>query len=238
MKIFFNILTVFFTILAQIDEVNPDVIFVNELKKPIKKHHINFPYKKIIHRNSRRYSLEKHLILATIKAESNFNPYAVSEDNAIGLMQVVADKGGQEAWKLAFGDSCCISDFVLYEPEMNIRLGCAYFWCLKNRHFYRIKNNLSKMYCIIAAYNTGPSNVFKSIISDFEIQYEIGSDKFKKLSSGKRYAIRREMAIKKINEISSEKTKNLLLTNLPYEETVIYLKKVLTFMKDYENINN
>ena len=90
----------------------------------------------VIRRFSRQHQLHPALIRAIIKAESDFDPRAVSRAGAVGLMQLMP----QTAVKLDVRD--------LYDPEDNIGGGTKYLRQLLDR----FRGNLP---LALAAYNAG-----------------------------------------------------------------------------------
>ena len=167
------------------------------------------PYRPLVRKSSKKYDISPSLIYAIIKTESNFNPYAVSSAPAYGLMQLVPTSGGREAYRQAKGEDKVPSPNFLFQPDNNIELGTAYLHVLTYREMKQIQDAVARDYCVIAAYNTGPGNVFKTFAQD------------------------RKTAVEKINRLSPSALYRSLRTSLPYKETRNYLKKVVTSRKDY-----
>lgn len=94
----------------------------------------------IIRRYAGMFNLEEALIRAVIKAESNYNPRAVSKKGAMGIMQLIPDTA-----RLMDVDDP-------FNPEQNIRGGSRYLRDMLNQ----FDNNIE---LAIAAYNAGPNAV-------------------------------------------------------------------------------
>lgn len=94
----------------------------------------------IIAKASRRYGVDVGLIKAVIKAESDFNPQAVSHAGARGLMQLMP----ATARSLGVNDS--------FDPEQNVMAGTRFLGNLLQRYNGDLDSAL-------AAYNWGPGNV-------------------------------------------------------------------------------
>jgi soluble lytic murein transglycosylase len=101
-------------------------------------------YKDLIGPTARRVGVDVALVKSIIKAESAFNPAAVSQKGALGFMQVMpetAKEMGLDASK----------------PDENLEAGTRYLKWLLAR-YSKSKNGLPKA---IAAYNAGPGAVDK-----------------------------------------------------------------------------
>ena len=81
-------------------------------------------YISIIEKECKIYNVDKYEVLAIIKAESNFDPDAVSARNAIGLMQLTLDTANWCAEKLDMSE---VTESDLHNPELNIKLGIYYY---------------------------------------------------------------------------------------------------------------
>lgn len=159
--------------------------------------------------------VSRSLIFAIIKVESSFNPYAISSVPAYGMMQLVPSSGGREAYRKAKGEDVMPSKDYLFNADNNIELGATYLGVLLNDSPLRdIRNPVSREYCAIAAYNTGPGNVFRA---------------FSKLSG----RARQDDALDKINSMRPDEVYDALRTKLPYQETRGYIVNAVAAKKRY-----
>lgn len=103
-------------------------------------------YDELITDASEFYGVSFPLVKAIIKAESDFNPRAVSPKGALGLMQIMPEN----IKRLDIEDP--------FDPRQNIMGGTRYFKQLYDRYEGRLALSL-------AAYNAGPTVVdqYKSI---------------------------------------------------------------------------
>ena len=172
-------------------------------------------YAATVRAHSENTKVSRSLIYAVIKTESSFNPYAVSSAPAYGMMQLVPSSGGREAYRKAKGEDVMPSKEYLFDANNNIELGATYLGVLLNDSPLRaIRNPVSREYCAIAAYNTGPSNVFRA---------------FSQLTG----RARQEDALNKINSMRPDQVYDALRSNLPYKETRSYVVKVTEAKKRY-----
>lgn len=108
-------------------------------------------YKDIIEKYTNEYDIDPYLVVSIMKNESKFNPNAVSRKDAKGLMQIAPITGEWASEKLNIPN---YSEDMLFDPDLNIRIGVWYLSVLK----YEFNNNIELM---IAGYNAGNGNVKK-----------------------------------------------------------------------------
>ena len=166
-------------------------------------------YRTLVHQFAEQYRISPSLVFAVIRTESNFNPSAVSSAPAYGLMQLVPTSGGREAYRKAKGQDMAPSRDYLFDPANNVELGTAYLNVLMFNQLERVEHNVSREYCVIAAYNTGTSNVFRTFSRD------------------------RTTAVNQINSLQPAGVYDQLHHHLPYEETRHYLEKVTGYRKAF-----
>ena len=84
----------------------------------------NYPikYEELVEKYADENRVDKFLIYAIIKTESDFKSDAESNLGARGLMQIM--KTTFEWVRYRFGDSEDLAFDIMYEPEQNIRYGC------------------------------------------------------------------------------------------------------------------
>ncbi|MGB0894936.1 MAG: transglycosylase SLT domain-containing protein [Parashewanella sp.] len=161
-----------------------------------------------------KWKISPALIMAIIHSESSFDPKATSPIPAYGLMQIVPTTAGYDVNKLVRKINHPMSSAELYSPNINVETGSAYLNILDKRYLKLIKNDTARLYCMIAAYNTGAGNVARA----FNPNRDRNINK----------------AIKLINQKSPEEVYQQLLANLPYDETKHYLKKVTKRIGKYQ----
>lgn len=95
------------------------------------------------------FSVDRALLYALARKESNFNPKAVSPAGARGLMQLMPGTAQLVARSLGLGGGLSLN-----HPDINLQLGQAYLRRLMDEG--HIGNNLVN---VLAAYNAGPGNL-------------------------------------------------------------------------------
>ncbi len=122
------------------------VLIKPDRKKPQWKLIYPIYYAQKINKNADLNGLDPVLVLALIKEESHFNPFAVSSSNARGLMQVLPVTARDIArWKrLRY-----FKYNELFDPEINIQIGTAYVG-------FTADTFGGNMLLAVAAYNAGP----------------------------------------------------------------------------------
>jgi membrane-bound lytic murein transglycosylase C len=166
-------------------------------------------YRASVDKYSAQYHVSPSLVLAIIRTESNFNPFAVSGVPAYGLMQLVPTSGGREAYKRVQGVDQTPTPEYLFDPDHSIELGTAYLSVLDGTEFRGIDNQQSRDLCVIAAYNTGPRNVTRTFNAD------------------------KKQALADINHLETPALYERLRGGLPFEETRQYVVRVTGYRKEF-----
>ncbi|RMH52190.1 MAG: DUF3393 domain-containing protein [Zetaproteobacteria bacterium] len=162
--------------------------------------------------NAARWGLPAALVFGVIETESAFNPMARSNVPAFGLMQLVPRTGARDAYRKVYGEDKIVTPEYLYDPDHNIALGTAYLALLQSREMRRIRDPQSRLFCTIAAYNTGGGNVARAFIP--------GSRNIQRAAA-------------RINRMRPDQVFQQLRTRLPYPETRDYVVLVRNRMARY-----
>jgi len=162
-------------------------------------------YLQYVESNAKKWQLSKPLILAIMETESHFNPLAKSYVPAYGLMQIVPATAGADVNNKILGVKDKPSPEILFSGSNNIKYGSAYIHILMTQYLKEIKHPTSRLYCAIAAYNTGIGNVARA---------------FNKGKKGRLKAMRviNKMSPSEVYEVIKKRT---------HTETQRYLDKVL-----------
>ena len=106
-------------------------------------------YSEYVEKYSEENGLDKYLVYAIIKAESNFNPDVTSSSDAKGLMQLMEETAIERSNII---DDETVETHDLYDPETNIMFGTKYFSDL-------LKEYSGNQLLAMAAYNAGKGNI-------------------------------------------------------------------------------
>ena len=104
-------------------------------------------YEEYIVKYSEEYSVDKNLIYAIIKAESNFDENAVSNKGATGLMQLMPSTATQVSRTINLN----YNENNLKQVDININLGVKYISVLIEKY--------DNKEVALAAYNAGTGNI-------------------------------------------------------------------------------
>lgn len=171
-------------------------------------------YKPYAEKESKRFDIDAPLVMAIMHSESAFRPNAKSFVPAYGLMQVVPSTAGHDVNRQIRKIDKPMTPKELYLAPLNVETGTAYLHILNHKYLRYIKNDESRLYCTIAAYNTGAGNVARTFNAD-------RSTNIKKASAV-------------INKMTPKQVYAKLIADLPYSETKNYLKKVNTRIALYK----
>jgi len=177
-------------------------------------HKRSVTYQKTIAFFSHEFKLPAPLIFAVIHTESSYNPFATSHIPAYGLMQIVPQSAGVDTYLFLHKKNRIPSPQYLYNSRNNIEMGSGYLHLLYYRYLKDIKNKNSRLYCTIAAYNTGAGNVAYAFSGTYSI----------------------DNALSKINAMKPEDVYKYLHKHLRYDEPKIYLQRVIQQMIVYHKI--
>lgn len=181
-------------------------IYLSEAKKQAKRQEIPLP-----------------LVFAIMHSESSFNPRAKSHIPAYGLMQIVPKTAGMDTYRYLYKKKRLVSGNYLYNSTNNITMGSGYLHILYYSYLKKIKNPTSRMYCTIAAYNTGAGNIAYAF------------NRYKSNLS-KRQKYRLKYAADEINSLTPKQVYARLLKDLRWDEPKHYLKKVSKRMAIYNKL--
>lgn len=163
-------------------------------------------YVPLAEKESQIHGVPAALVMAIMHSESAFDPNAKSAVPAYGLMQIVPHTAGHDVNKLYRKIDKPMNKKELYIPEVNVETGTAYLAILDKRYLKKIKNQQNRLYCTIAAYNTGAGNVARVFNQNGSMDMN--------------------EAAMIINLLTPKQVYQRLLDFLPYDETKHYLQRV------------
>jgi hypothetical protein len=104
----------------------------------------DFPWRACFQRSAAAYDIPETLLLAIASGESNFDPAARSDKDAVGLMQV--------RWPGTSRHLGIVREADLYDPCTNVDAGARYLVQLADQYDHNY-------HLMVAAYNYGPSRI-------------------------------------------------------------------------------
>lgn len=167
-----------------------------------------------VRKYSNEFQIPADVMMAIMHTESHFNPLARSHVPAFGLMQIVPRTAGRDASRMLYKKKKLLSAGFLYKPDNNIKVGAAYLNILSFQYLKKIENPVSRLYCMVAAYNTGSTNVARAFTPAPQMQKAAGV----------------------INGMSNQQVLMRLIKYLPQRETREYVEKVLKRRKLYSRV--
>lgn len=179
--------------------------------RPLARAHDYLP---LVREQAERHEVDPSLVLAVMHTESAFNPLARSHVPAFGLMQIVPESAGLDATRMLMGRPKLLAPSYLYDPANNIEIGTAYLHLLYHRYMAAVESPESRLYCTIAGYNTGPGNVART----FTGGTDMGD------------------AARRISGRSGEAVYRVLVRELPYRETRLYVERVARRLRTYSSL--
>ena len=127
-------------------------VLIDKLWTAIERSTQPLTYDDIIADASKEFDVPEYIIYATIKVESDFDPYAVSGAGAIGLMQMMPSTFEWLTGEEHLNEN--LSTRKLDDPQVSIRYGTYYLSYLYKKFGYNWNT-------AFAAYNGGEGNVAK-----------------------------------------------------------------------------
>ena len=109
-------------------------------------------YNQLIEQIAPQYGVDRFLVKAVMRRESNFDPFAYSSKGAIGLMQVTPSTG--QDWARATHHADFRRD-SLWDPRTNLEAGTWYL----SRSLRRWRRMDDPLPFVLAEYNAGPAPV-------------------------------------------------------------------------------
>lgn len=140
--------------IAQLRTSNAHLTTLVRLREVLTENRIRLPRKAVeamatrIDRVSQRYSISPEMIFAVIQTESSFDPMALSNKGAMGLMQLLPSTARAVAQELNIEWT---DNRILWDPGTNIEMGTYYLRSLLSR--------FNDVEVALAAYNQGPTRV-------------------------------------------------------------------------------
>lgn len=145
--------------IGQDDRVSSEALMKTRLFKRLVDHPNIAKYEPMIRAAAGRHGLDPQLVKAVVAVESGFEPRAVSDKGAVGLMQVLPATGERYGVR---ADPKRSVEQKLADPGLNLEIGTRYLADLK-------RTFASRPELAVAAYNAGENAVirFRNAIPPF-----------------------------------------------------------------------
>jgi soluble lytic murein transglycosylase-like protein len=127
-------------------------------------------------RQSRKLDLPMSLILAVMKKESLFVPYAISSQNAMGLMQVHPITWGEYVEKLKLN----VSPHAAFDPVTNVIVATHVLKDLYDYYRRKVKPGPEAWESTLSAYYAGRTSLSQTGITESHSKYVGDVNSFKK----------------------------------------------------------
>jgi soluble lytic murein transglycosylase len=134
-----------------VDRAEPD--WYQRLRYPLE-------YRQLVRKSAKTYDVDPALVAAVIYRESRFEPDALSDAGAIGLMQLLPETGKSIAATTG-GERFRVED--LYDPKINVRYGSFYLGELLEKY--------GSVRFALAAYHAGQTNADRWLAGEGKIGF-------------------------------------------------------------------
>jgi len=118
-------------------------------------------YQPLINQAALHHKIDKNIVTAMIQVDSRFNPYALSRNGRIGLMQISSSIGEDvfhQQKKYPFKPQ----PNWLFNNANNLDIGSSYLNLLDKQYLKDIRNPKSRYYAMLASYIAGPQNMLQT----------------------------------------------------------------------------
>ncbi len=126
-------------------------------------------------RQSKKLNLSTALILAVMKKESEFIPYAVSSKNAMGLMQVHPITWAEYVGKL----NLKVSNHAAFDPAMNVIVATHVLKDLYEYYKKTAKSEEEIWKSVLSAYYAGVTSLSQTGMTKSHVRYVADVTRFK-----------------------------------------------------------
>ena len=153
--------------IAELRAANDHLTTVVRLREVLSEHRIRLSRTNVeamaarVDQVSRKYQVSPDMIFAVIQAESSFDPLAVSDRGAMGLMQLLPSTAREiaQAMNIRWTD-----ERILWDPLTNIEMGTFYLRSMISR--------FNDVHVALADYNQGPNRISAMMAVNAELPME------------------------------------------------------------------